>query len=79
MDWTRMFLRLMTLLSYGTPLDEAVDTVADTTPDATRTEAYFAAIAAQAHLEREAGSRRHNAKRAREQDEVYDYNHRPST
>jgi len=50
-----MFLRLMTLMTYGITFDEAVATVTDTTPDVTRQEVYFAAVAARAHLAREGG------------------------
>jgi len=52
-NWSQMFRRLVSILSYGMPFDEAVESVAASTPGVTRQEVYYAAIAAQSHLEKE--------------------------
>ena len=50
--WTKMFLRLLMQMSFGVSFEDAVKTVAASSPDFSETEVRFAAIAAQAHLER---------------------------
>ena len=50
--WTKMFLRLLMQMTYGVTFEDAVKTVASTSPEFTETEVRFAAIAAQAHLDR---------------------------
>ena len=50
--WTKMFLRLLMQMTYGVSFEDAVKTVAATSPSFTEQEVYFAAIAARAHLKR---------------------------
>ena len=50
--WTKMFLRLLMQMSFGVSFEDAVKTVAASSPSVTEREVYFAAVAAKAHLER---------------------------
>jgi hypothetical protein len=51
--WTKMFLRLLMQMTYGVSFEDAVKTVATSSPDFSETEVRLAAIAARAQLERE--------------------------
>lgn len=51
--WPKMFNRLLLLFLHGVPFTEAVETVANTTPEMSHADVYYAAVAAQAHMDRE--------------------------